>query len=361
VRARPALAELRPYEPGRPAADVRRQLGLERIVKLASNEGPYGPFPAALEAIARAAPELNRYPELSSWLRERLAERHDVPPAAVALGNGADSIVGYLSLALLEPGDEALMGWPSFVSYRLDAIKMGATPVMVPVLDGAYDLELMAERVGPGTRIVWVCNPNNPTGGAVGRDAMATFLDAVPEDVLVVIDQAYFEYVLDPDYPDGIEEHAKQRPNVAVLRTFSKIYGLAGLRVGYLVGPEQVVREIDKVRNAFDTSELAHLAAMASLDSPEEVERRRGLNERGRAELVAAFGAAGVDTLPACANFVCADVRDGAALAERLVREGVIVRPLAPFGAPSCVRVTVGTPEENAVFAEVLARVLQPA
>jgi histidinol-phosphate aminotransferase len=288
------LADLQPYEPGRPAADVRRQLGLERIVKLASNEGPYGPFPAARAAIERALPELNRYPELSSWLRERLAARHGLPPGRIAIGNGADSLVGCLTLAYLEPGDEALMGWPSFVSYRLDTVKMGATPVLVPLREGAYDLEAMAERIGPRTRLAFVCNPNNPTGGHVGRDRLAAFLDALPEQVLAVVDEAYFDYVLASDYPDGIEEHVKRRPNVAVLRTFSKIYGLAGLRIGYLAGPEQVVRELDKVRNAFDTSELAHVAAMASLDSPDELARRREANEQGRRRLAAAFAAVGI-------------------------------------------------------------------
>jgi histidinol-phosphate aminotransferase len=231
VRARPAIADLKPYEPGKPAAAVRRELGLQRIVKLASNEGPFGPFPSALEAIARQAPELNRYPELGYDLTERLAARHGVDRVEIAIGNGADGIVGCLSTAYLDPGDEALMGWPSFVSYHLDAIKMGATPVTVPLHDGAYDLEAMAGRIGPRTKIAYVCNPNNPTGSMVGRDALAAFVDAVPEDVLVVVDEAYCDYITDPDYPDAIAEHVGRRPNVAVLRTFSKIYGLAGLRV----------------------------------------------------------------------------------------------------------------------------------
>jgi histidinol-phosphate aminotransferase len=359
VRSRPALDDLRPYEPGRPASEVRRELGLDRVVKLASNEGPYGPFPAALQAIARHAPELNRYPERGFELTERLAERHGVGPDRIAVGNGADAIVGCLSMAYLDPGDEAVMGWPSFPSYRLDALKMGAAAVTVPLRDGAHDLEAMAERIGRRTRIAYVCNPNNPTGAMVGRAALAAFLDRVPEDVLVVIDEAYHEYVTDPDYPDAVVEHAG-RANVAVLRTFSKIYGLAGLRIGYMVAPAGVVRETMKVRRAFDVSELAHAAALASLDDSAEVARRRELNTRGRAQLAAALAAAGMPTLPACANFVAADVGDGRALARALLAEGVIVRPLEPFGAPESIRVTVGTPDENAVFADALARTLQP-
>ena len=188
MRARPAIADLKPYEPGKPAAAVRRELGLERIVKLASNEGPFGPFPSALEAIARQAPELNRYPELGWDLTERLAARHGVERESIAIGNGADGLVGCLSTAYLDPGDEALMGWPSFVSYYLDAIKMGATPVTVPLADGAYDLSAMAGRIGPRTKLAYVCNPNNPTGSMVGRDALTAFIDAIPDDVLVVVD-----------------------------------------------------------------------------------------------------------------------------------------------------------------------------
>jgi histidinol-phosphate aminotransferase len=339
---------------------VRRELGLHRIVKLASNEGPYGPFPAAVEAIARQTPGLNRYPELGGELADRLAARHGVGRDRIAIGNGADAIVGCLSVAYLDPGDEVVMGWPSFISYRLDAIKQAATPVMVPLRDGAYDLEAMAERIGPRTRIVYVCNPNNPTGGMVGRERLRAFLDRVPDDVLVVVDAAYHEYVTDPDYPDAIAEHVPERGNVAVLRTFSKIYGLAGLRVGYMVGPAEVVREAMKVRNAFDVSELAHVAALASLDDAAEVARRRELNERGRAELEAALRAAGMAPLPACANFLAVDAGDGRALARALESEGVIVRPLEPFGAPGSIRVTVGTPDENAAFAAALERALQP-
>ena len=360
MRARPAIADLKPYEPGKPAAAVRRELGLTRIVKLASNEGPFGPFPSALEAIARQAPELNRYPELGWDLTERLAARHGVDRSAIAIGNGADGLVGCVSTAYLDPGDEALMGWPSFVSYYLDAIKMGATPVTVPLADGAYDLEAMAARVGPRTKIAYVCNPNNPTGSMVGREALATFVDAVPDDVLVVVDEAYCDYITDPDYPDAITEHVGRLPNVAVLRTFSKIYGLAGLRVGYMVGPPEVVREVMKIRNAFDVSELAHVAALASLDDAAELQRRRDVNEQGRIALEATFEELGMHPFPACANFLAVDVGDGRALADALMREGVIVRPLDPFGAPECIRVTVGTPEENAVLTDVLARALQP-
>jgi histidinol-phosphate aminotransferase len=252
------------------------------------------------------------------------------------------------------------MGWPSFVSYRLSAVKMGATPVPVPLRDGGYDLEAMAAAVTAATRIAYVCSPNNPTGGIVSGDALAAFLDAVPERVLVVIDSAYHEYVTDRGHVDAIAAHAG-RPNVVVLRTFSKIYGLAGLRIGYGVAPAPVVAELGKVRGPFDVSELAQVAAVASLDDELELERRRSENEGERRRLESELGARGVKLYPAAANFVCAEVGDGATLAARLEREGVIVRPLAPFGAPSCVRVTVGLRDENDAFLTAFDRSLQPA
>ncbi len=358
IPTRPAIADLRPYEPGRPASEVRRELGVERVVKLASNEGPYGPFPSALEAIARHAPGLNRYPELSFDLTERLAGLHGVDRRCVVLGNGADSIVGYLSAAYLDPGDEVAMCHPTFISYHLDAVKAGALPVFAPLARGAYDLDALAGRIGRRTKLVYVCNPNNPTGAMVTRAALAAFVEAVPERVLVVLDEAYHEYVTDADYPDGIALFA-DRPNVAVLRTFSKIYGLAGLRIGYMVAPRDVAVEVAKVRNAFDVNELAHVAAAASLDDPGELERRRELNGAGLRMLERVASDLSMRTHPACANFLCMDVGDGRALADSLIREGVVVRPLDAFGAPQCVRVTVGTPEEIALFADVLSRTLQ--
>ena len=360
MQARPEIADLRPYQPGKPASALRRELGLERIVKLGSNEGPRGPFPAAVEALAAAIPGLNRYPEGGAELLERLAARHGLTPGRVAPCNGADGVIANLALAYLRPGDQVLMGWPSFVSYRLSAVKMGATPVPVPLRDGSYDLEAMAAAVTAATRIAYVCSPNNPTGGIVSGDALAAFVEAVPERVLVVIDSAYHEYVTDPAHVDAIAAHA-DRPNVVVLRTFSKIYGLAGLRVGYGVAPAPVVAELGKVRGPFDVSELAQVAAIASLDDEPELGRRRSENESERRRLEAELGTRGVKLYPAAANFVCAEVGDGAALAARLEREGVIVRPLAPFGAPSCVRVTVGLRDENDAFLTALDRSLQPA
>ena len=354
---RRAIADLVPYEPGKPVEELQRELGLERVIKLASNEGPFPPFPAALEAIERAGGDLNRYPDGGVWaLRSALAERHGVSFEEVIVGSGADGVIDLLSQATLDPGDEIVCGWPSFPSYVLDAAKLGAVTKRVPLRNHVYDLDALLGAIGARTKLVYVCHPNNPTGTANGRDELASFLDRVPGHVLVVLDQAYFEYIDDPDYADGIAEHFRAGRRVVVLRTFSKIYGLAGLRVGYAVAPKDVVIATSKVRRAFDVTALAQAAALASIDG--EILRRRSENAHGRAQLEDAVRLHGLEAAgPAIGNFLYIEVDGGRALFERLLREGVIVRPLDGFGSPSAIRVTVGTHEENAIFAEALEHV----
>jgi histidinol-phosphate aminotransferase len=357
---RPSVQGLVPYEPGKPVEEVQRELGLERCVKLASNEGPFGPFPSALEALARCSVELNRYPDGGAWrLRSALAEQHGVRFEEVAVGAGADGLVDCLSQATLDPGDEIVCGWPSFPSYVIDAAKLGATPVLVPLQDDRYDLEAMLEAIAPRTKVVFVCHPNNPTGTMNTRVELERFLGAVPPHVLVVLDQAYREYVDDPEYPDAIDDFFKPGRPVVVLRTFSKIYGLAGLRVGYLVGAPAVVTAVNKVKRAFDVSTAAQEAALASLDQPAELERRRALNAEALTSLVQILGGNGFRLAgPAVANFLYAETEsDSRPLFEALLREGVIVRPLHGFGAPTAIRVTCGTPDDQEFLAAALARV----
>ena len=359
---RPAVNEIVPYEPGKPVEEVQRELGLERVIKLASNEGPFGPFPSALEALDRAARDLNRYPDGGAYrLRAAVAERHGVGPGHIALGGGADGVIDTLSQAVLDPGDQIVCGWPSFPSYFIYAKKLAATPVTVPLRNHRYDLDALLAAITARTKIAYLCLPNNPTGTSNTRDEVTAFLDAVPGHVLTVVDQAYFEYIDDPDYPDAIEEYAKEGRRVFVLRTFSKIYGLAGLRIGYGVGPAEVVTAIGKTRRPFDLTTPAQEAALASLDDAGELRRRAELNAEGRGELERALRRGGlVPAEGAVANFLYAEAGDDARpLFEGLLREGVIVRPLAGFGAPNAIRVTVGTPEENRLFGEALARVLE--
>ena len=364
---KPAVRDIVPYEPGKPVEEVQRELGLERVVKLASNEGPFGPFPEALDALAESASELNRYPDGGGYrLRAALAERHGVRMEEIALGAGADGVVDCLSQVSLDSGDEIVCGWPSFPSYVIDARKLGAEARTIPLVDGRYDLEAILAAVTDRTKLVYVCHPNNPTGTMNSRDELDAYFDRVPDHVLTVLDQAYFEYVDDPDYADGIEEYLKQGRRVVVLRTFSKIFGLAGLRVGYGVAPAEVVTAIGKVRRAFDITSAAQVAAVASLAAPgveSELGRRRRVNAEGRPAVEAALRDHGFEPVaPAVANFVFAEVGDDSRpLFEQLLAEGVIVRPTAGFGAPGAIRVTVGTADENAYFREALGRVLSHA
>ena len=354
---RPALAGLVPYEPGKPVEEVQRELGLERVVKLASNEGPYGPFSEAQDAIARAALELNRYPDGGAWrLRSALAERHDVGFEQVTVCAGADAVVGYVCQATLDVGDEVVTAWPSFPSYVLDPLKLGGVPVRVPLRDEHVDLDALLAAITARTKLVFIAAPNNPTGTTNDRAELDSYFDRVPPHVLTVLDQAYFEYVDDPSYPDAIGEYFAAGRRVLVLRTFSKIFGLAGLRVGYGIGPEDVIAAIGKVRRAFDVTSVGQDAALASLDGADELERRRASNREAMRLLVDVVREHRLEPAgPAVANFLFVRVDDALAMNDALLRRGVIVRPMAAFGAPDALRITAGTPDEIAVLAGALA------
>jgi histidinol-phosphate aminotransferase len=356
---RPALEGLVPYEPGKPVEEVQRELGLERVVKLASNEGPYGPFARALEALERASLELNRYPDGGAYrLRHVLAERHGVRFEEVTVCAGADAVIGYVCLTALDPGDEIVTGWPSFPSYVLDPLKLGAVPVRVPLRDHRFDLDAVLEAITERTKLVFLAAPNNPTGTTNTRAELDAYFAAVPPHVLTVLDQAYFEYLDEPEYPDAVEEYAKTGRRVLVLRTFSKIYGLAGLRVGYGIGPQDVVTAIGKVRRAFDVTSAGQEAALASVADSSEIERRRDLNGEAMRLLVDALRHNGLEPVgPAVANFVFVEVDDAAQINEALLHQGVIVRPLGAFGAPNALRITAGTPDEIAYLEGALRTV----
>jgi histidinol-phosphate aminotransferase len=357
---RKALEPLVPYEPGKPVEEVQRQLGLDRIVKLASNEGTFGPFPAAVEVIERSIAELNRYPDGGCYrLRARLAELHDVRFEEVTVCAGADAVIGYLCHATLEPGDEVVTGWPSFVTFVLDPLKCGATPVRVPLQDHRFDLEAMLAAVTPRTKLAFIATPNNPTGTMTTREELDHWFEHVPDHVLTVVDQAYFEYVEDPDYPDAIAEYARAGRQVLVLRTFSKIYGLAAMRAGYGVGPAPVIAAIGKVRRAFDVTSPAQEAALVSVGDEAELARRRAMNDESMAALAAALRGAGLEPVPGVANFLFVETgEDAAVLNEALLHRGVIVRPMGPFGAPEALRITAGTLDEIAFLAEQLAQIV---
>ncbi|MCW2960524.1 MAG: hisC [Thermoleophilia bacterium] len=363
---KPELRDLRPYEPGLSVEALRRVIGEDtRIVKLGSNEGPWGPLPAAADAIRHAVDGLNRYPDGAFHeLRARIAELTGASVDQVVLGNGADSILINLSLSLLEHGDEVIFGWPSFITYPISVRKVGAVPIAVPLdADYRYDLDAMLEAVTERTKFVYVCNPNNPTGTYVDRQRLLAFAEALPDHVLLVVDEAYHEYVTADDYADSIAELilGAGRDNVLVLRTMSKIYGLAGLRIGWGVGPAAVVRAVDVVRGPFEMNALANEAALASLTQRELLEERVTANEAGRTELEAALRDVGLTPIPGAANFVCVPLDGGLtgrAVADALQQVGVIVRPLDGFGMPNAFRISVGTPDETRIAITAIRTVL---
>ena len=356
---RRGLEGLIPYEPGRPISVVEKELGIEEAIKLASNESPYQPFPQVIEAMQQAVFEVNRYPDGGcTFLREKLADRLGVTPSMIMVGSGSNELLRLLANVLLNPEDEAVMANPSFIVYPTVVKLMNAKSVEVPLKGYHHDLDAMADAINERTKMVFICNPNNPTGTMVTRDEVEAFMAKIPTDVVVVLDEAYFELVRDEDYPNGLDYIAGERP-VVVFRTFSKVYGLAGCRVGYGIAPEFIIQAINKVREPFNVSTIAQVGAFVSLDCTAEVEERSLLNDDGLRYLCQEFARLSLDYVPSHANFVLLDVGvDGRALSNELMKRGVIVRSGDIFGYPQHLRVSVGTPDENARFISELENVL---
>lgn len=359
---RRAVQRLAPYVPGRPIEEVQREHGLTDVVKLASNENPLGPSPRALEAAARAARDVHRYPDgAARALRGALGERFGFPPASVVLGAGAAELIDLTLRTFCEPGDEMVVPAGIFRMFVVAAGRAGATAVEVPCRTGwRPDLDAMRARVSTSTRIVAIANPNNPTGSYVPEAEMRAFARSLPENVLLVVDEAYFEFArgVVSDYGDGLDLLREGR-TVLVLRTFSKIAGLAGLRLGYGFGPADVVAAIDKVREPFNTTSVGQAAALAALDDDEHRERTRRLTLEERARLHREVSARGLVVHPSIGNFLLVDVPvPFAPLEPEFARRGVIVRPMGGWGFPASFRLSVGTAAENGRFLTVLDEVL---
>jgi histidinol-phosphate aminotransferase len=349
------IRELAPYEPGKPPEALERELGIEGAIKLASNESPIGASPRALAAVREALDGVHRYPDGACFeLRARLARRFEVGEAQLVFGCGADELLELVAKAFLGPGDEAVFAWPSFAMYPIVVQGMGADAVRVP-LDAAlaHDLTAMRGAIGPRTRVVLVCNPNNPTGTSVGAEAFDAFVASLPAELVLVVDEAYFEFARRPDFPDALA-WVRRRPGTLVMRTFSKIYGLAGLRVGYGVADPELADYLNRARHPFNVNRLAEAAALAALDDDEHAERSRRVNAEGAEYLTRELRALGVEVWPTDANFLLMRVGEG--FFDKLQREGVIVRPLGGFGMPDCLRVSIGLPEENERLVKTLAR-----
>ncbi|MRR11544.1 histidinol-phosphate transaminase [bacterium] len=342
---RDELKGLAPYAPGLREEQVREASGRDVIVKLSSNEHPDGPFPAAVAAMERELSGLNRYPEGGATaLRERLAAIHNVLPEQISVGNGSNELLRLIAQVALRPGDEVVYAWPSFVVYPIVTTMFGGVHVKVPLdASDTHDLAALAAAITRTTRLVFLCNPNNPTGTYYTKEAFERFLEVVPDDVLVVLDEAYFEFVTAEDYPDGLDYFDGQR-GIVVLRTFSKIYSLAGLRIGYGIMPQPLVHAIDCIREPFNVNSVAQAAALASLDDQAEVARRREENQEQKTYLYSGFDRLGIAWVPSEANFVWVKTEKPVEVFEALLQEGVIVRG---FGQVPALRVTVGTSEEN--------------
>lgn len=349
------VAGMTPYQPGKPIEELARELGLSDIVKLASNENPRGPGPAVRAALDRAAGDLSRYPDGSGYrLKAALSEHLAVPPGQITLGNGSNDVLELAARVAVSPGTEGIVDEHAFVVYPLAVAAAHGTLVTVPSRQWGHDLDGMRSRITDATRIVFIANPNNPTGTWVTEAELSAFLDAVPRSVWVVLDEAYCEYVSEPDYPDGIRLLARY-PNLVVTRTFSKIHGLAGLRIGYGVSTPDFADLMNRIRQPFNTSSLALAAAEAALGDREFVATSRALNDAGMRQLTDGLDTLGFGRIPSIGNFVTFHCgREAMPLYEALLHQGVIVRPVANYGMPRHLRVSVGLPEENERFLRAL-------
>ncbi|MFT9847577.1 histidinol-phosphate transaminase [Aneurinibacillus sp. REN35] len=351
------IVNLPVYEPGKPIEDVKRELGLTEVIKLASNENPFGSSPKVKEAIIAELDLLPIYPDGACLeLRSAVASFLTVEEQSLIFGNGSDEIVMLIARAYLEAGVNTIMAAPTFSVYKTNAVIEGAEVIEVPCINGAHDLDAMAARINEQTRVVWVCNPNNPTGLMIEEEELVSFLERVPEHVLVVLDEAYVEYVKSTSFPKSIDLLATYK-NIIVLRTFSKIYGIAALRVGYGIASPEIVDKLNRVREPFNVNHLAQKAAVAALSDQEFVSRCRTANAEGLAQVYAELDALGVPYYPSETNFVyMMPERASKELFEEMLRQGVIIRAF-----PQAIRVTIGSREQNEKMLAALKSVLAPA
>lgn len=355
IQAPEHIKSINPYVPGKPIEELERELGITGSTKLASNENPIGPSPLALKALRKGVSGLNRYPDGSCfYLRDALSERLAVGGSDIIFGNGSNELIELAVRTFLSPGDEAIMAHPSFVVYSMIVQAVNGKNIIVPLRDWRHDLEAMASKITDKTKIIFIANPNNPTGTINTKEEMDAFMDKVPDSVLVIVDEAYYEYVRSTDYADSMKYYRQGR-NILILRTFSKIYGLAGLRVGYGIAGAEIVTEMNKVRQPFNVNTLAQMAALAALSDHAHVEKSRRINERGMKYLYRELKAMKIHFVPSDANFIYLPLKGDTALQiyNDLLKEGVIVRPMGP----RAIRITVGLPGENKRLIEALRKI----
>jgi histidinol-phosphate aminotransferase len=357
IKPRDYVAQIKPYVPGKPIAEIERELGIKGSVKLASNENPLGPSPKALEALKNYLAkrcDLHRYPEGSGYylknaLVEKLSKSVSLTPEELILGNGSNELLDIAVRTFMGQGDEAVMAKPSFVVYSMSVQSVGGKSIEIPLEGYRHNLPAMADAITPKTKMIFVANPNNPTGAINGKNEFDAFMAMVPEGVLVVVDEAYFEYVKDQAYPDTLQSVRSR--NILVLRTFSKAYGLAGLRIGYGIAKKEILLEMNKIRAPFNTNTMAQMAALSALADTEHLQKSLAVNEEGKQYLYKELAALGLKYVPTEANFIYIPLEvEAKGLNDALLRKGVIIRPMGPRE----IRVTIGLPEENRRFIAAL-------
>ncbi len=345
-----------PYVPGKPIEELERELGISGTIKLASNESPVGPSPKAIAAVKKIVEGLNRYPDGSGfYLSQTLAKKYDVDPSRIILGNGSNELIELVVRTFIQPGDEVISADPSFVVYKMITQAAGGTNVIVPCKEMRHDLDAMAERITARTKIIFIANPNNPTGTMNTRLEMHRLMERMPDHVIVAVDEAYFEYVTHADYPDSLD-YLKEGKNILALRTFSKIYGLAGLRIGYGITTAEIAELMNKVRQPFNTSSLAQAAALAALADRKHVEKAIAVNNEGKQYLYQSFGQLGVSFVPTETNFILFETAlEAKEVYGGLLKQGVIIRPMGG----QRLRVTIGLPDENKRFIAELEKIIK--
>ena len=355
LKPKPGIDTIQPYQGGKPIEEVQRELGITDIIKLASNENPLGPSPLAVQAIAESAAQVHLYPDGNAYyLKAELASHIGVSTEHLILGNGSNDVLQLIAEAYVAPGDEVIYAAGAFVVYSLVTKLCGATAVVVPMVNDTHDLTAMAAAITKKTKVIFVANPNNPTGTMVTAEETAAFMEQVPADVLVVFDEAYYEYVSRSDYPQTLP-YVLQGRNFIITRTFSKIYGLAGLRIGYGLAPPALVETLNRVRQPFNCSLIGQAAARAALKDADHVTKSRKSNAVGKAFFYEAFDDMRLRYVETEGNFIMLHVeQSGADIADALLKQGVIVRPMAGYGYPNSVRVTIGTQQENKRFIAAL-------
>ena len=345
---------LQPYVPGKPIEELERELGIANPTKLASNENPIGPSPAAVEAIKGTLSSLNRYPDGAGYyLKKVLAEKLSVSEDELILGNGSNELIDVAARTFMQDSDEAVMAVPSFVVFSMAVQGVGGKAIQIPLKNYTHDLEAMADAITERTKIIFIANPNNPTGTNNKKDEFKTMIKRVPDNILIVLDEAYYEYVTDPDHVESIK-YLHTKKNILIFRTFSKIYGLAGLRIGYGIAKKEIISNMNRMRAPFNTNTLAQKAAIAALNDPQHVSRSKNINEAGKTYLYSELDALGVAYVPTEANFLYIPVEKAMAVYENLMKMGVIIRPMGP----NAIRVTIGLQEENERFMDSFKKVI---